>query len=63
VAYLALWLIVPFRHGDEPPFARAAQLGRRVAAEVRDAFGPRRSGPRPNGHAGDHDVPTTGVPC
>jgi phage shock protein PspC (stress-responsive transcriptional regulator) len=63
IAYLALWLIVPFRHGDEPPFARAVQLGRRLVDEIRDAFTTRRARPRPNGHDGDHDVPTTGVPC
>ncbi len=61
VAYLALWLIVPFRPGDEPPFARGMQLARRIADEIRDAFTSRRNRPRPNG--GDDDVPATGVPC
>ena len=63
VAYAALWLLIPFAPGDEPPFARAVQLGRRLVDEIREAFTTRRARPRPNGHDGDHDVPTTGVPC
>lgn len=67
LAYVALWLLVPYRLGEEPPFARLVALVRRVAEEIRDAFAPRRRpptdgdvrGPRPP----DHDVPATGVPC
>src|SRR5262249_5832155 len=33
VAYAALWLLVPFRVGEEPPFARAVGVVRRCAAE------------------------------
>jgi phage shock protein PspC (stress-responsive transcriptional regulator) len=63
VAYLALWMIVPFRPGEEPPFARAAQVARRIVDELRAAFTTRRGRPRPNGRDGGHDVPATGVPC
>ncbi len=67
VAYAALWLLIPFRPGDEPPFARLLGLVRRIAAEIRDALTPRRPssrngqtrGPRPPGD----DVSATGVPC
>lgn len=67
IAYLALWLVVPFRPGEEPPFARVVTLARNVVDEVRAAFGrhrppPRDSQPpRPNGRS--NDIPATGVPC
>ena len=67
VLYGALWLLVPFRPGDEPPFARALAALRRCADELRDAFASRRP---PNGDvsraadaSGSRDIPTTGVPC
>jgi phage shock protein PspC (stress-responsive transcriptional regulator) len=63
VAYLALWLIVPFRPGEEPPFARGLQLVRRVVDEARDAFAARRTRPRPDGHDGNHDVPASRIAC
>jgi phage shock protein PspC (stress-responsive transcriptional regulator) len=63
IAYLALWLIVPFRPGEEPPFARGLRLARRIGDELRDAFRRPAARPRPNGRDGDHDVPATGVPC
>lgn len=67
IAYAALWLLVPYRLGEEPPFTRLLALVRRVVDEIRDAILPRRPppsdaarrGPRPP----DHDVPATGVPC
>jgi phage shock protein PspC (stress-responsive transcriptional regulator) len=67
VSYGALWLLVPFRLGDESPFARMLRLVRRLADEVRDAFtrrprsdrgGPVGGAPPPHG-----DVPATGVTC
>ena len=67
IAYAALWLLIPFHAGDEPPFARIFGLARRIVAEVRDAFTPRR---RPPANGAAHaprpprdDVPATGVPC
>ena len=54
IAYLALWMVVPFRTGEEPPFARLVQIARRFVDEVRAAFGPRRTRPPSNGPAG-HD--------
>ena len=63
IAYLALWLIVPFRPGDEPPFARGLQLARRIVDEGREAFASRRARPRSNGHDGDPDVPASRIAC
>lgn len=68
IAYAALWAVVPFRAGDEPPFARGLQFARRIAAELRDAFGPHRPHPQTNGSAKGpgrphDDIPATGVPC
>ncbi len=62
VAYVALWMLVPFRPGDEPPFARVVGVIRRCAAELRDAF--RR--PRPSSGSGSDphgDVPANQVTC
>lgn len=68
IAYAALWLLTPYRLGEEPPFARLVALVRRVAEEIRDAVAPRRRPPATDGAARgprppDHDVPATGVPC
>ena len=63
IAYLALWLIVPFRPGDEPPFARGLRFATWVADEAREAFASRHRPPRSNGRDHDRDVPATGVPC
>jgi phage shock protein PspC (stress-responsive transcriptional regulator) len=68
IAYAALWMIVPFRSGDEPPFARVLQQARRIADELRDAFGPRRTPPPAYGSGRSAaeppgDIPVTGVPC
>jgi len=68
VAYVALWLLIPFAPGGEPPFARAVRLARRVVDEIRDAVLPRRSPPSGNGAARGprpphDDIPATGVPC
>jgi phage shock protein PspC (stress-responsive transcriptional regulator) len=66
IAYGALWLLVPFRPGDEPPFARVLAAVRRVVDELRDAVFPRRSPPT-NGvstrRRPQDDVPMTGMPC
>src|SRR5689334_401532 len=43
VAYAALWLLIPFRRGEEPPFAWLLGIVRRIVAEIRDAILPRRS--------------------
>jgi len=65
VAYAALWLLVPFRLGEEPPFARVLGVVRRCAAELRDAFMPRR--PRPtstgSGSRPHDDVPANHLTC
>lgn len=72
IAYGALWLLVPFRPGEEPPFARMIRVARRVVDELRDAVFARRtppSSPQPGSGAGSgsarphDDVPMTGVPC
>jgi phage shock protein PspC (stress-responsive transcriptional regulator) len=66
IAYLALWLVVPFRPGEEPPFTRVLTLARKVADEVRAAFGRHRPPPRdPQRRPSDHsdDIPATGMPC
>ena len=67
IAYVALWAVVPFRPGDEPPFARGLQFARRITAELRDAFGRRRPRPQANESKGPgrphDDIPATGVPC
>jgi phage shock protein C len=68
IAYAALWLLVPYRAGEEPPFARLVGLLRRIGAEIRDAVAPRArptdasGAPRPP-RPPDHDVPAAGVPC
>jgi phage shock protein PspC (stress-responsive transcriptional regulator) len=67
MTYAALWMVVPFRPGDEPPYVRGLQVGRRVLDEIRGAFGSRRgsasgAGARP-GPPAQGDVPTTGIPC
>jgi phage shock protein PspC (stress-responsive transcriptional regulator) len=63
VAYGALWLLIPFRAGEEPPFARLLGFARRAAAELRDVVVGRQArgseGPRPP--AGD--VPAAGRSC
>ncbi len=65
VAYGALWLLVPFRPGEEPPFTRVVQLVRRFAEEIRDAVMAKRT--RPNGSGTGSppagDVPATGITC
>jgi len=63
VAYVALWLIVPFHPGEEPPFARALNLVRRLVDELRDAFTSRRSARRPPGDHPHGDVPANGFAC
>ena len=73
VTYGALWLLVPFRLGDDPPFARILRVARRFADEVRDAVMPHRTKQGRNGPAGGAaprhggvpggDVPATGVTC
>jgi phage shock protein PspC (stress-responsive transcriptional regulator) len=67
VAYGALWILVPFRPGDEPPFARVLHVVRRVVDELRDAIMPRRARPPRNGSSQggppSGDVPATGVTC
>ena len=65
VTYLALWLVVPFRPGDEPPFARAVSVARNVAAELKSAFHRPRPphDPASRPQSGSGDVPATGVPC
>jgi phage shock protein PspC (stress-responsive transcriptional regulator) len=67
IIYAALWMVVPFGPGDEPPFARVVGLARQVFAVLRDALVPRRasppaSDPPPPSRPGD-DVPVTGFPC
>ena len=66
IAYAALWLLVPYRIGEEPPFARLVAVVRRMSDEIRDAVGPRRpptNEPPRASRPPDHDVPATGVPC
>lgn len=72
IAYAALWMLVPFRPGEEPPFGRLVRVARRVVDEVRDAVFVRRGPPDASGRTanGDSrggrpqdDVPMTGVPC
>lgn len=68
VAYGALWLLTPYRLGDEPPFARLVALARRILEEIRTTAWPRRRPPAAGGAdrgAGspEHDVPATGLPC
>lgn len=66
IAYLALWLLVPYRIGEEPPFARLVALVRRLGDEIRDAVGPRRpptNEPPRASRSPDHDVSATGIPC
>lgn len=64
IVYGALWMVVPFRSGEEPPYGRLMQLVRHLIGEIRAAFGssgsrpPATSAPRPDG-----DVPAAGVPC
>lgn len=62
IAYAALWMIVPFRSGDEPPCTRVLKLAGSIANELRDAFGPSRRPPPANGSP-PGDIPVTGVPC
>ncbi len=68
VLYAALWMLVPFRPGDEPPFTRVLALVRNVTDEIREAFRPRHrqppsDGPR-NGTVRPHDdVHATSLPC
>ncbi len=65
IAYGALWLLVPFRPGEEPPFGRLVAAVRRFVDELRDAVFSRRpppadgAAPRPP----RDDVPMSGVPC
>lgn len=64
IAYAALWLIVPFRPGDEPPFARLVRAARRFADDVREAVLPRRSPPGASGTGGEsRAVSATQEPC
>jgi phage shock protein PspC (stress-responsive transcriptional regulator) len=68
MAYGALWLLVPFRPGDEPPFARVLRVVRRCADELRDALTPRRTKPARDdsthgGRPPHGDVPASGVTC
>ena len=71
IAYAALWLLVPFRPGEEPPFARVIGVARRMVGELRDAVCVRRTPPSSPSRPGDgvrsggpqDDVPMTGVPC
>jgi phage shock protein PspC (stress-responsive transcriptional regulator) len=67
ITYGALWLLVPFRPGEEPPFGRLVRVARRIVDDVRDAVFARRT-PPPAGTSGGSppphdDVPMTGVPC
>jgi len=65
ITYGALWLLVPFQPGEEPPFGRLLRGVRRIVAEIRDAVFARH--PPPANGAGQRpphdDVPMTGVPC
>jgi phage shock protein C len=67
ILYGALWLLVPFRPGDEPPFAQGLAAIRRCVDELRDAFASRRpphDGSGASSASDDaRDIPTTGVPC
>ena len=68
VVYAALWMIVPFQSGDEPPFARLLKQGSRIADGLRNAFGTRRTPPPTHGSGRSaarpaNDIPVTGVPC
>ena len=64
IAYAALWLLVPFRPGEEPPFGRLVRMVRRLVDELRDAVFVRRPPPANGASPGPHDdVPMTGVPC
>jgi phage shock protein PspC (stress-responsive transcriptional regulator) len=64
IVYGALWMVVPFRSGEEPPYARLLQAARHLVDEIRAALGARRSRPpTSSGTAPRDDVPVTGVPC
>lgn len=66
VVYAALWMLVPFRPGDEPPFTRILGLVRTIVDELRDAFRSHRPPPpASNGTTSTShgDIPATGVPC
>ena len=64
VVYAALWMVVPFAPGDEPPFARVIGLARQVVDALRDALVSRRARPSASGPTPPtDDVPANGFPC
>lgn len=68
VAYTALWLLIPYRLGDEPPCARVVALARRIVEAMRATVAPGQRPPAPNGttrgaRPPEPDVPATGFPC
>lgn len=68
IGYVALWLLVPFRPGEEPLFARGLATLRHLRDELREVWGSRRPATSSRGPAREprpphDDVPVTGVPC